>query len=462
MNKKKKVVVQGLGYVGAAMATAIASKTNEYDESIYEVIGVELSTRSGIKKINSINSGNLPFNTNDASLSLELSKAVKKRALVATHKKSMYSEADFIIVSINCDLKTGNNIREIDLKPFSDSVLEIVELMPPRALLIIESTVPPGTCKKIIYPMMRQVFKRRGLNEDSILLAHSYERVMPGKDYLHSITNFWRVYSGINTQSADKCKIFLSSFIDTNKYPLSRLKNTTSTETSKLLENSYRAVNIAFIDEWANFAEKTNVDLYEVIDAIRLRPTHSNISQPGFGVGGYCLTKDPLFADIAARQILNINDLDFPFSKLAVEINSKMPLQILKKLANHYEGNLKNKSILLMGLTYKEDVADTRFSASETFYKEAKKIGCKVDVYDPLISFWEETKIKIKPDIPSLIEYDAIIFSVAHKEFSALSFKKVKISKGVLIFDANNVLTNEQKNDINNDNNLRYISVGRG
>ena len=114
---------------------------------------------------------------------------------------------------------------------------------------------------------------------------------MPGKNYFDSIINYWRVYAGIDKKSADRCERFLSKIINIKDYPLSRLKNTISSECGKVLENSYRAVNIAFMEEWGRFAEDANIDIYEIVKSIRLRPTHQNIRQPGFGVGGYCLTK---------------------------------------------------------------------------------------------------------------------------------------------------------------------------
>ena len=126
---------------------------------------------------------------------------------------------------------------------------------------------------------------------------------MPGKNYLDSIINYWRVFAGINDISADKCAEFLSKIINVKKYPLTRLSNTNESETGKLLENSYRAVNIAFIEEWGRFAEDIGLDLFNIIDAIKMRPSHNNIMQPGFGVGGYCLTKDPRFADLSVKQI---------------------------------------------------------------------------------------------------------------------------------------------------------------
>ena len=139
---------------------------------------------------------------------------------------------------------------------------------------------------------------------DKVAIGHSYERVMPGPNYVDSIKNFYRVFSGLDEESAIRIESFLRTIISVDKYPLTQLANTQSTEMAKVLENSYRALNISFIVEWSRFAEHADVDLYDVVDAIRKRPTHSNMMYPGIGVGGYCLTKDPLIASWASQEFL--------------------------------------------------------------------------------------------------------------------------------------------------------------
>ena len=296
---------------------------------------------------------------------------------------------------------------------------------------------------------------------EKFYLAHSYERVMPGSNYLSSIINYWRVYSGINPKSADKCEQFLSEIINIEEYPLTRLKNTTSSEVGKLLENSYRAVNIAFMEEWGRFAEDSGVDLYEVIEAIRLRPTHSNIRQPGFGVGGYCLTKDPLFAKIAARDILCIKGHKFPFSTEAVRVNAKMPLVSLEKIKTYFNGNLKNINILLMGVTYRQNVGDTRFSPSEKFVNMVLREDARVSAFDPLVSSWNEVDIIMEPVLPKLKGFHVIVFAVPHNEFKKIDLKSWASDLDVLFFDANNVLTKKQVSQLEK-NSMNFMSIGRG
>jgi nucleotide sugar dehydrogenase len=455
------VVIQGLGFVGSAMAVAVASILDKKNEPLFNVTGIDIPTGVGRERIDYINAGEFPFKTGDNKLSHELQKAVERCNLKATDNLGEYSQADIVLVSINCDLIKSNGHEKIDLKNFIDSIREISENISEHTLVIIESTIPPGTCEKIVYPLFKDIFSKRKLNIKFFYLAHSYERVMPGDKYFDSIINYWRVYSGINQESADKCEEFLAKVINITDYPLTRLNSTTASETGKLLENSYRAVNIAFIEEWSRFAEEVGIDLYEVIDAIRMRPTHANIRQPGFGVGGYCLTKDPLFAKIAARDILYLKGHEFPFSTEAIQVNAEMPLVTLEKLKDYFNDDLNGKKILLMGVTYRQDVGDTRFSPSEIFVKEAISQGAEISAHDPLVDHWDEVDIDMKIDLPDSGDFDAIVFAVPHKNFANISLNKWIVQNNTLLFDANNVLTKKQVSEIR-ENKLNYMSIGRG
>ena len=447
-----KICIQGLGFVGSAMSVAASSSKNK-------VVGIEQPTQEGKKIIDSINKGIFPFKTNDKALKKNLKILSKKNFLKASYLKSHYEDADVVIVSINCDLKKKNNKQKINLDIFKKAIKQFAVRIKEETLVIIESTVPPGTCKEIIYPLIYNSFIKRKLDPKKFYLAHSYERVMPGKFYLSSITNNWRVYSGINNVSAKKCRNFFKKIINTKKYPLYQLKNTTHSEFGKLLENSYRAVNIALIDEWSVLADKLKLDLFSIINSIKVRPTHKNLMNPGFGVGGYCLTKDPLIGSIGVKQIYGINQ-KLPLSNLSVKINNNMPQRTIEKLKNYFKGNLKNKKILLLGISYKEDVADTRFSPSNFFYKKITSYGAKIIPHDPLVNFWTEIKKKILNKIPDLSKFDAIIFSVKHKEYKKIIFKKIKKNKNFLIVDANNVLSEKQTKDIKSKK-FSFISIGR-
>ena len=298
-NKDKKIVViQGLGFVGAVMSLICANSLNED----YAVIGVDLPNDTNLEKIKSINNGVFPIQSTDHKISEFYSKAMENKNLYATYDLYAYSVANVIIVDVNLDVQKINssngelNSYSVDLTNFRKAIQSISCNCKDDVLIIVETTVPPGTCMKIVKPEIESGLAKRGLKTNKFKLGHSYERVMPGPNYIDSIRNYYRVYSGVDAFSADETEKFLKTIISTEKYPLTRLANTNSTEFAKVLENSYRASNIAFATEWSRFAEESNVNMYEVVDAIRMRPTHSNLMYPGIGVGGYCLTKDPLLA----------------------------------------------------------------------------------------------------------------------------------------------------------------------
>jgi UDP-N-acetyl-D-mannosaminuronate dehydrogenase len=198
----KNIVIQGLGFVGSAMAVAIASSLDRNGKSLFHVIGVDRKNQLGLERIKSINSGRFPFNTNDDKLTSELKKSIERGNLKATNDTNVYATADIVLVSINCDLVNENGQDKIALSAFINSICEIAKNISENTLVIIESTVPPGTCEKIVYPLFEEMFNKRKLNINKFYLAHSYERVMPGDAYFDSIVNYWRVYAGIDEEDA--------------------------------------------------------------------------------------------------------------------------------------------------------------------------------------------------------------------------------------------------------------------
>ena len=302
----------------------------------------------------------------------------------------------------------------------------------------METTIPPGTSEKVIYPQIKQILRKRKFKK-KVLYAYSYERVMPGAKYYDSIVNINRCYSGINNESAKACKNFLKSFINTKKYLLFKLERIKDCETSKILENSYRAVNIAFLDEWTTFANKIGVNLNRMIDGIKVRTTHNNIMRPGLGVGGYCLTKDPLFAKISSDYLFKIHT-DFPLTLKSVKINKKMPLNSLQFLKKNMPR--KKLNILILGASYKQDIGDIRSSPSIDLYKYLKRDGNSVAIYDPLILQSQKAKFIVN-NLPNLNNFDVVIFCVAHKTFNKL--KLSKLPKKPHYFDLNMVLNNTNK-----------------
>ncbi len=447
-----------MGYVGIAMATLVASikKKNEHR---YFVTGVEQATKSGQIISKKINNGILPFEINDMNFKKKFFYASsKKKNLVCSNSIKDIKGSKIVIVSINCDLENKIN-SNVNLKSFLSSIKTIAMNIDKDALIIVESTIPPGTCEKKIVPLISSVFKKRKIKKKDILLAYTYERVMPGDNYLNSIQNYWRVMSGVNEISKIKCKNFLKEIINTREYPLTVLDSVRACELGKILENSYRSTNIAFIEEWSRFAEAINVDIYKVIESIRLRPTHSNLRHPGFGVGGYCLTKDPLFGEYAAKKIWNIKNLKFPFSKQAMKVNDEMPLVTYSKIKKIFKDKLKNKKILILGMSYKENVGDLRSSPSIYFSNKCVQKNIKLFWHDPFVKIIPNKNLTRIDMIKNISKFDLVLFTVKHNVYKKINFDK-KLIKKTIIFDANYVLTNKQLDQINK-NQINFYSIGR-
>ena len=247
------------------------------------------------------------------------------------------------------------------------------------------------------------------------------------------------------------------------QYPLTRLVNTNATEIAKVLENSYRAMNIAFAVEWSRFAEEAGVNLYEIVDAIRMRPTHSNLMYPGIGVGGYCLTKDPLLASWAKINHFS-SDYNLGQSEKGVKINDKMPhyaFEFMKKVFDL--DSLANKKILLLGVSYRSDVGDTRYSPVEPFYLNCIDDNAKVDTHDPYVQYWDEINIKVSQDLDKKLDqiWDIIVFSAAHSEYkNPKVISKICKMSNVKVLDTLGIL--EQKNIVEINKNNKVKVLGRG
>jgi nucleotide sugar dehydrogenase len=217
---------------------------------------------------------------------------------------------------------------------------------------------------------------------------------------------------------------------------------------AKVLENSFRATTIALMQEWGELAEAVGVDLFEVVQAIRCRPTHANLRQPGLGVGGYCLTKDPLFGAVASQQLFGKDDLAFPVSRQAVEINRAMPIASVDKLEQLVDGGLDGRTVLLMGVSYRPGVADTRDSPSATFARAALQRGARIRCHDPLVAHWRELDLEVETELPQPNGVDAVVFAVANPVYGTLDVGAWLDGSRPAVLDANAVLSREQRAEL--------------
>ena len=462
-SKKDVVVVQGLGFVGAVMSLVVSNSSKKD----YAVIGVD--RKENIEIIDDINNGIFPIKSSDPKVEEYYQNSIKKGNFLATYDTSAYSHASVIIVDINLDVQKNSDSKgnlnsfNVDLDPFKNAIRTIGKNCKKDVLVLVETTVPPGTCVKVVKPIIEEELRKRHLSVDEIKIGHSYERVMPGPEYINSIKNFYRVYSGIDENSAQETKKFLKTIISTSKYPLTRLVNTNATEMAKVLENSYRAANIAFAVEWSRYAEEAGVNLYEIVNAIRLRPTHSNLMYPGIGVGGYCLTKDPLLASWAKINHFNSDD-NLKQSEMGVKINDKMPHYAFDFMMKAFAfESLVNKKILLLGVSYRSDVGDTRYSPVEPFYLNCVDNKAIVETHDPYVQYWEEINVEVSQDLEEKLDmtWDLIVFSAAHSKYKNPEvISRISKMSNVKVLDTLGILKEKDIEELNKNNNVKVL--GRG
>ncbi len=406
------VVVMGMGFVGIAMAAIVADAVDGEGNPTKFVIGLQRPTSRSYWKIPRLNRGECPLASEDPELPEMIARtAVEKKTFTCTFQEEALSLADVVIVDVQCDLTKPDlgNVKTayVEMTAFKAAIKTIGNYIPPHALTLIETTVPPGTTERIVLPILQKRFAARGI-DDPPVVAHSYERVMPGKEYIASIRDFWRVCAGVDEKSRDRVVRFLSEVLNVEKYPLTVLDRPLESETAKIYENSWRATCIAFSAEWGDFAERTGVDLTKVLEAVRKRPTHRNVLFSGPGVGGYCLPKDGGFGVWAFENIFGFQDEIFQITPRAININdtrgfhvADLMCEALRELGKSVDGS----RVLLMGVAYREDVGDTRYSASELVARKLADLGVEVSAHDPYVETWPEMKFQEENYAHSLVRY---------------------------------------------------------
>jgi nucleotide sugar dehydrogenase len=395
---KEIVVVMGVGFVGAVMAAIIADTVDKKTGKPSKfVIGCQRPSTRSFWKISLLNQGKSPVKAEDPEVDPMIIRCVlEKKTLVATYNSDCLKLADCVVVDVQCDYlkqELGNmRTGKAEMAALEATMKTIAEKVTPKCLTLIETTVAPGTTEFVAWPIMKKAFAARGINSEP-LLAHSFERVMPGKQYVSSIRDFWRVCSGCNQEARDRVEKFLHEVLNTKEFPLTVMDRPIESETTKIVENSYRATILAFLDEWSLFAERNGVDLIKVIKAIKMRPTHNNMIFPGPGIGGYCLPKDGGLGNWAYKHILGFNDDIFKITPMAIDINDTRGLHVatltrdaLRNMGKQTAGS----KVLLCGASYRQDVADTRYSGSEIVVRKLTEMNADMRVHDPYLEHWFE------------------------------------------------------------------------
>ncbi len=473
------VVVMGVGFVGAVMAGVVADSVDADGNPNKFVIGMQRPSTRSYWKIPYINKGIAPVEAEDPEVAPLIERCVKqKKTLIATYTYDVLSLADVVVVDVQCDYfkETFGNVRQghADIAALEDSLKIIGERINPECLVLIETTVPPGTTEYVAYPIVKKAFEKRGLTGTEPLLSHSFERVMPGRNYVASVRDFWRVCSGINETARKRVSQFLSEIINVEQYPLTVLDRPIESETCKIVENSFRATLLAFLDEWSVFAERNGVDLIKVIEAIKVRPTHSNMIFPGPGIGGYCLPKDGGLGVWAYHTLMGFEDNVFKITPAAIDINDTRSLrvpQLVRDALRNMGKIVAASKVVLLGAAYREGVGDTRYSGSEIIVRKLAEMGAEIAVNDPYVKRWWELEkqdtypgpnhsmgrffrnqdrldeIRIETDLSQVLPFaDAVIFAVRHQEYLELEPESIvqMIGRPAAIIDCFGVLDDKK------------------
>jgi len=474
------VVVMGLGFVGAVMAGVIADSVDrETGRSMKFVIGMQRPSPRSFWKIPWMRRGTTPVEAEDPEVAPMIDRCVnEKKTLTATFTYDVLSLADVVVVDVQCDYQKdtlGDVVQgKADIGALEEALRIIGEKIGPDCMVLIETTVPPGTTEYVAYPIVRKAFERRGLKGREPLIAHSFERVMPGREYVSSIRDFWRVCSGINEESKKRVVRFLSEVLNVEKFPLTLLDRPIESETCKIVENSYRATILAYLHEWSLFSERNGIDLIKVLKAIKVRPTHSNIIFPGPGIGGYCLPKDGGLGLWSYQTLMGFEDDIFRITPMAININDTRSLhaaQLVRDALRNMGKIVAACKVALLGASYREDVGDTRYSGSEIIVRKLAEMGADVSVHDPYVMHWWEfekqetypapghswsrffrnqeklTELRIQENLADCLkDADAVVLAVRHEPYLKLEPEDIVAMTGrpVAVVDCFGILDDDR------------------
>lgn len=405
-----KISVLGLGYVGLPLAAAIAKLTD------HNVQGYDIDS----SKVNSIKQGISPIDDEQCA------KDLKEITLNVSDESSSLTETDIFIVCVPTPVLDD---YMPDLTPVIGAVTEVCNHLKKGNVIIVESTINPGVCDEVLIPLVEEkTGMKAGVDFD---LAHCPERINPG-DAKWNVYNIPRNIGSTSAEATKRTADLYREFIDAEINEMSSLK---TAEATKIIENTFRDINIAFVNELAKSFDVLDIDLKTVIDAAANKPFAFMAHYPSCGVGGHCIPVDPYYLIERAKQ----SGFDHKFLKLAREINNSMPGYTIGLLAdelNEFAKAIKGTKIALLGLSYKANVGDIRQSPSLVMRKELYDKGAVLTVFDP--HFPDRSNVDSLDE--ALEGVMAVLIATDHNEFKSLTPKYFQ-SKGVkVVIDGKNCL----------------------
>ncbi len=411
-----RCAVIGLGYVGLPLAV-------ELGKCGFEVVGIDIDK----EKVKSINQG-ISYIQDVAQD--ELSKLVKERKLSATDAFSALMTVDTISICVPTPMRKS---REPDISYIIEASKHIARHLKQGQLIILESTTYPGTTEEVLLPM----FEANGLKVGKdFFLAFSPERVDPGNPQFNT-KNIPKVIGGIT----EKCSEVAKAFYGTCLPNIISVSNAKTAETVKLMENTFRAVNIALANEMALICHRMNIDVWEVINAAKTKPFGFMAFYPGPGIGGHCIPIDPFYLSWKSR----LNGYDARLIELAGEINRAMPDYVVSKIQDALNENgksLKNAKVLVLGVAYKKDVGDVRESPALSVIELLERKGAKVSYNDPFVPELHIDGINLKNHKltqANIGQFDCITITTDHSDYD---YKMITANAQVIV-DTRNAISSE-------------------
>ncbi len=413
-DKNAKIAILGLGYVGLPLAVV-------FGEAGFQVTGVDPDTR----KIDALKKGEsyIPDVKTEA-----VAKLVKAGRLTATTDFSVLKEMDAVSICVPTPLRqTGDP----DMSFIISATEQLAKYMHKGMVVVLESTTYPGTTRELLLPKLG-VDRNLKVGEDWFL-AFSPERVDPGREDFTTI-NTPKVLGGITEACGEVATVWYEGAIKT----VHRVSTAEAAEMSKLLENTFRMINIGLVNELAIMCERLGVDVWEVIDAAASKPFGFMKFTPGPGLGGHCIPIDPLYLSWKMKSF----NYNARFIELASEINTNMPRYVVSRILdamNDRGKTLKGSKVLVLGVAYKPDIDDVRESPALDVIGLLQKKGANVEYHDPYIPHihheydgWHMDSVKDM--IKSVKESDAVIIVTNHKQYDY----KAIIDSAKFVFDTRN------------------------
>jgi len=400
-----KICVFGLGYIGLPTASLLANNG-------FEVIGIEKQNNL----IDIINNGGVHIE--EPGLKTLVHAAVNSGLLKA---KTEVEEADVFFIAVPTLVKNENGEMKVDLSHVKEAAREIVPFLRKGNLVVLESTSPPGTSCNLVAPILEQSGLKAG---QDFYLAHCPERVLPGNTLRELIQNN-RVIGGVNRESAERAQALYDKFVEGDI----SITDATTAEMVKLIENTYRDINIALANELAGICEKAGINAWEAIKLANLHP-RVNVHRPGPGVGGHCISVDPWFIISAFKKESRV-------IALGRTVNDQQPARVVEALKSFLTG-VKDPRVTILGVAYKGNIDDTRESPAVKVIEKLREEGIGFKIYDPHVSrFQYETK-NLKE---AFKDSDCAVVLADHDEFRFLYPKELAgLMRTRIVYDTRNCL----------------------